>query len=155
MIGMSATMGYLTALIGAEPLFVFGVVAVLSAVMVFLGWSRQKASLVLFAMGLTYLTHFLWALHNPITGNSIMLITDGPVYNLYFLLLYAVIFALGWLLRSGDGEENGFVGTAMFVNLAGCYGLYLLLSVARFRDGLAGEHGLRLLCSLESLLASG
>ncbi len=142
MIGMSAAMGYLTALISNDALFLFSAVALLSAAMVFLGWSRGRGPLALYGIVLSYLTHFLWALNNPVAGNSIKLVSGGPEYNLYFLLLYALIVALGWLLRAGSEEENGTMSTAMFLNIAGSYGLFLLLSVSRFHDGLMVNNGI-------------
>jgi len=139
MVGMSATLGYITALIGGEPLFVFAVVTVMSGAVVYFARTRGWKPLIVVGIILTYLTHTLWVMNNPILGGTVGLISP-PAFSMFFLLVYAVVYALGTLFRAGGTVEDESVGALSFLNLAGCYTLYLFVSLARFDADLALFH---------------
>jgi uncharacterized membrane protein len=139
LVGISATLGYLTALIGGQSLFVFAVVSIVSGAVVYI--ARTHGWKVLIAVGiiLAYVTHALWLMNNPILGGAVGLISPS-VYSMVVLLVYALIFALGTLYRGAGIEEDEWVGTQSFLNLAGCYSLFLFVSIARFGADLSFLH---------------
>jgi uncharacterized membrane protein len=134
--GIGLTFGSITALIGAEPWIVVPLSTVLALVTVVIVRERRWLSLLLFGTVLTYLTHLLWVLNNPVLGNAITLVPFSP-WTVLPLLLYAVIYAAGILFREPATEEEGIVIGNSFVNGLGAGALYLVITVARSGDALA------------------
>jgi hypothetical protein len=126
---ISLTAGYITALIGGEALFVFVVCASLAIGAVLLARKYGWHAVLIYATIATYLTHFIWALGNPVMGNEIRLVTTSPL-SLTFILLYLLVFAGGTLLRPAGALEEASVVVASFANALSGYGLYFLLTLA-------------------------
>lgn len=139
LVAISAALGYLTALIGGQPFFVFALVTVLSVAVVFIARMRGWRPLIVAGIGFAYLTHALWTMNNPILGGTIGLISPS-LYSMGALLVYAVVFALGTLYRGSGITEDEWVGGQSFLNLAGCYLLFLFVSIARFVPDLSLLH---------------
>ena len=118
-------LGYLTALIGAQTVFVLPVLTVLSAIVVYFTLKFRWNSLLAIGITLTYLTHFVWTANNPFFGNTLQF-GASPQIHLAFILLYTIIFAGAEIFRSRDIPENlpvilNTVLTALFG-----YGLFAL-----------------------------
>lgn len=121
--GFNLTLGFLTALIGGQPLFVFAVLTLLSATISYLTWRFQSNALLAFGMVLTYLTHFIWSANNPFFGNDLQF-GLAPQSHLGFILIYAAIFAATLTSRKDITQEsagvilnsalNAFVGFGIF-----------------------------------------
>lgn len=120
----SLLLGYTTALISDSAYFIFALIIVISSVAVYLRLRREWLNLIFFGIFFSYLTHFMWLINNPFLGKPIEAVSL-PL-NLLFILSYAVIFALGNILRQNDKEENYFVTAASFLNAGSAYALLLL-----------------------------
>ncbi|MGB2960203.1 MAG: hypothetical protein WBD30_15050, partial [Bacteroidota bacterium] len=138
---MSLTMGYLAALLGNHAYFLFGVLTALSLTVVYAHRRFAWNGVLAFAAVMTYFTHFVWALNNPVLGNRLQMIT-GTEENLVFVLLYALIFALGTLGRSKDRPESATVGLNSFLNGFASFGLLLMLSLGAYQSHMATWQGL-------------
>lgn len=120
----SLLLGYTTALISDSAYFIFVLIIVISSVAVYLRLKREWFNLIFFGIFFSYLTHFMWFINNPFLGKPIEAVSL-PL-NLLFILCYAMIFALGNILRKNDKEENYFVTAASFLNAGSSYVLLLL-----------------------------
>ena len=121
-------MGFLTSLIGADPHFVFLVNAVMAAVVAACVVRYRWTSLLPVGIVLTYLSHFLWAVNNPIAGNAIQLISF-PEINLLFLLLDVVILSAANLVRAEGQPEDAAAIVSAFLNGLGSYLLLVIVSL--------------------------
>ncbi len=63
-----------------------------------------------------------------------------PYINILFLLIYAVIFSLGNLLREKSQPEDGKIVISTILNCLGAYGLYLIITISEFKDVLPVSH---------------
>ena len=133
------TLGFITAIISALPLFMFTILSVLAGLCVFIQKKYQWHYLLHFGIILTYFSHFIWFINNPFLGHKIQLVST-PLYNIYFILFYAVIFSLASLLRPKDLDEDNNLALSMFLNSFGSYGLYLIITLTQFQDHLALNH---------------
>ena len=137
---ISLTTGYGTALIGGELLFVILVSSALAGVAAYLARRFDWKPLLLYAVLLTYLTHTIWAVNNPVLGNTLRLVSPAPGHILV-VLLYASILACGTLFRRAEPKEEGIVIVTSFMNGLGAYGLYLLVTLEQTGSTLAAYHG--------------
>jgi uncharacterized membrane protein len=122
------TMGFLAALIGAEPYFVFLVNAVMAAVVAACAVRYRWTLLLPAGIVLTYVSHFLWALNNPVAGNAIQLVST-PEINLLFLLLDVVILSAANLVRPEGQTEDAAAIVSAFLNGLGSYGLIVIVTL--------------------------
>jgi uncharacterized membrane protein len=130
---LALVMGYATLIVVDSTPLTLGGLTVLALLTSYLGNRFAGGGTMLCALVLTYLTHLLWALNNPLLGHTISVNSSHPG-NLLFLLLYAVIFAAGTMLRSDRSSESGTTIAAGFVNGGGAYSVFLLLTLVSFRD---------------------
>jgi hypothetical protein len=96
---------------------------------------------VLITLGvvLSYLTHFVWSMNNPVFGNPVQQVSS-PSINLSFILIYAAVFSAGMLRLDRKKEESLVSVTNVFLNGAGAYCLLLLLTLTAFRAGFGLWH---------------
>jgi hypothetical protein len=125
-------LGFLTALVGETPNFLFIVLSLLSISVVYFKFKYEWSYVLFFGIVLTYITHFIWFLNNPVLGNRMELVSS-PESNLLFILVYSGIFAFGNLLRDKNIPENNSVIMNSLFNSLGCYGLYLFISATKFQ----------------------
>lgn len=149
---LSLAMGYATAIVGDQAYFLFAVVMFMSGLAVYFKWKYQWHNLLIFGIALAYFTHFLWFLNNPFLGKTLQFVSS-PENNLLFLLLYVLIFAAGNFSRDKNLPENNRVIIATFLNCAGGYGLFLLISVIKFPEHVAMYHLLATLVFLGLAIA--
>jgi uncharacterized membrane protein len=122
----SLLLGYATALISDSSFFLFALNVMVSSIAVYLSLKRRWINLIYFGIFFSYLTHFMWLINNPFLGKPIGAV-NLPL-NLLFIQGYAVIFALGNILRKDMREENYFVIPASFLNAGASYALMLIAS---------------------------
>ncbi|MGD9897776.1 MAG: DUF2339 domain-containing protein [Calditrichaceae bacterium] len=137
--GMGLTLGYITAIVSKEPFQIFTILVLVSAVAVYYKIRHHRQSIYLWGIFLTYLTHFIWFINNPFMGNKIELV-DSPAVNVLFILLYAVIFAMGNIFRSRDEKEDDRLVLSTFLNCLGCYTLFLLITLAGIKLNVPAYH---------------
>jgi uncharacterized membrane protein len=129
--GMGLVLGCFTALAGGEAHFAFVTIVVMSAVTVCFHRRYAWETMPLLGTILALLTHGLWALNSPVLGNPIRLVTS-PETNLFFLLAYPVVFAVGNLLPGKGVKESPWENATTFLSGGGSYGLLLLLNLGLF-----------------------
>jgi hypothetical protein len=124
------TLGYATAIVSDSPYFLFILTAVMSGVVVYFTIKYKWEYLIFYGILLTYFTHLVWFINNPFLGNPIQFVSS-PQANIYFILLYALIFALGNLYRGKNLPEDDLLIANTFLNCVGCYGLYLIITLTK------------------------
>ena len=132
---LSLTLGYITAIVGNEPWLFFGYITVLAAIAVYFKITYDWQKLFLYAVVLSYFTHFLWFINNPFMGHQIVLVST-PHINIYFLMLYTIILATGMLFRRDKDHEDPNTIISGFFTGFGSYALFLLLTLTKFRTDL-------------------
>jgi hypothetical protein len=123
------TLGFLTALIGGQPLFVFIVLTFLSAIVSYLSWKFQSFGFLAFGVSLTYLTHFLWSANNPFFTGEIQF-GQAPEIHLGIVLIYAALFAATMTLRKERTQESPGVILNSALNAFAGFGVFSLSTLA-------------------------
>jgi hypothetical protein len=136
---LSLTMGYITAIVSNQTYLLFSILLLMSLLTVYFKLKFQWQKLIIYGIVLTFLTHFVWFLNNPFLGNKLEFVSS-PQNNLFFILIYILIFAAGNYFRSRDLPENNIVIISTFLNSFSGYGLYLLLSISKFNEHLGLFH---------------
>lgn len=130
---------YLTALLNGSTIFVFLMLVLASTIFAYFAIRYEMPLLILPGMLMTYISHTVWFLNNPVIGNPVRLV-DGPFYNIYFALLCMAIFAIGQLfLIRRRGEDNAIISTTMLNCIFG-YAVFFMLTFVQFDQGFALSH---------------
>ena len=137
---LSLILGYVTALVSNNPYSVFGFLTLLSLFTVYFKLKYNWHTFIFAGIFLTYFSHFLWFMNNPVLGNTLQPV-QGPSINLIFLLIYAVIFASGERLRKSPFPENATVVFSSILNAGGCYFLFFLITFV-YKDASASLYHL-------------
>ena len=124
---LSLALGYVTAIVSENPYSIFLMLTTLSLLSVYFRLKYSWMPFLFTGILLTYFTHLLWFMNNPVLGNTLQTIQE-PEINLLFLLVYSIIFAMGNRLRKGPYPEDPQVIMGTILNAAGCYGLFLLIA---------------------------
>ena len=139
LVGMNLALGFLTALAGGPPLFVFSVITAMSVISVVLALRYQWQWVFNLGIVFSFLTHFVWSINNPLFGNPVQLATV-PEMNLLFVLLYAAVFGVGMLVQSTTEEEDAVSVADSVINGFGSYVLLTLLTLTAFKSSFAAWH---------------
>jgi uncharacterized membrane protein len=137
---VSLTLGYVTALVSDNPYSIFGFLTLLAVLSVYFKLRYNWKTFLYVGIVLTYFTHLLWFMNNPVLGNTLQAVT-GPGINLLFLLVYSIIFAAGTKLRKDPYPEDTPVVFGTILNAGGCYSLFFLISYV-FNDSSASFYHL-------------
>ena len=129
------TLGYIVAIIAGKAIPLFSILTIMSILTVYFYLKKKWNGLFIYGILLTYFIHFIWFINNPFLGNRIQFVSS-PEINIYFILLYIVIFSLGNLLRSKETPENNTVISSTFFNSINAFGLYLLITASKFTEHL-------------------
>ena len=125
LLGLAMLTGLVAVTVVGAPLGVFVTVALLAALAACAAVRQAWPGLLLGAIPAVYLTHLLWAINRPWGGRSFKVLLE-PRVALLFLLVYAVILAVGSLRRRDRSLEDPGTIRAVLLNCGACYGLYLL-----------------------------
>ena len=125
--GLTIVLGYATAILADQTYALLAGAAILSGVTVYISGRYQWRHLVFVGIILSYLTHLIWFVNNPLLGNKIQFVLSHH-FNVLFLLLYALIFAGANFFRKKDIPEDNLVLISTFLNSVGAYGLFLLIT---------------------------
>ncbi|MEK6552059.1 MAG: hypothetical protein AABZ54_01230 [Bacteroidota bacterium] len=121
----------ITALISDSYWLIFFILILICGWSVYLkrifGWN----SFYTYAILLVYFTHFVWFIGNPVAGNKIAL-QSSPLINIYFLLLYCLVYAYGNF--SGDRGEKESINSILntLLNSFLCFFLLLIIALSKF-----------------------
>ncbi len=124
---VSLTLGYTTAIVNGNGYFIFTMITILALAIYSLKNKYNWSGLIIFGILISYTTHFIWFINNPVLGNTVEFI-HSPQINSLFLLIYMIIFALSNLSR-GSIEEDFRDIFDISINLFFCYGLFLLTTI--------------------------
>lgn len=136
---VSLTLGYITAVVSDNAVFIFIMITLLSATIVYLKLKLQWKSLVLYGLFLSYFTHLLWFINNPFMGHKIQFV-HLPEYNLLFLLIYFFIFSSSHLLRPKDEVEDNHLIFTTLINSLTAYGLFSFISLIAAENSILEYH---------------
>lgn len=136
---VNLTLGYITAVVSDNAYFIFVTIALLSSAVVYFKLKFQWKKLVYYGLFLTYFTHFLWFINNPLLGREVSFVLQ-PELNLIFLLTYFIIYSLGHLLRAESEIENDMLIVTTLMNCIFSVGLFLLISITTVKESLTTYH---------------
>ncbi len=126
------TLGYIASLISGETYIIFLSILVLTTLSSYVKINYQWGKLFYYTIFLTYLTHLIWFINNPlITGNKIGLVTE-PYLNIFFLMLYLVIIAVGNIYRKVEFGDDKQRIMSSFFNSFGFILLFAFITTTKF-----------------------
>ncbi len=137
--GISLVLSYVSALITGQAIILFCCISLLALLAVYFMVRYQWPHIFTLSIALTYLAHAIWFINNPLIGNRIQLASTSE-YNLLFLLIYAMIYAVAILFREKNQPEDAHIISSALLNCLGGYGLFLLISVTRFPANIGVYH---------------
>ncbi|HKI78602.1 MAG TPA: hypothetical protein VKA26_08690 [Ignavibacteriaceae bacterium] len=136
---LSIFFGYATAIVSENPYAIFCLIIIMSLLSVSFLIKSKWYPFLFVGIFLTYFTHLVWFINNPVLGNELKMNSD-PVVNLLFLIIYSIIFTIGIRLRKDNSIEDTPVIYSSFMNAAGCYGLFLFVSLMSKYESAAIYH---------------
>ncbi|PKL83624.1 MAG: hypothetical protein CVV24_04020 [Ignavibacteriae bacterium HGW-Ignavibacteriae-3] len=89
-----------------------------------------------YSIVLVYFSHLAWFVGNPVAGNNFGL-ESSPLINIYFLLLYCLIYAYGNLSGKRSEEESMNAVLNTLLNSFMCFLLFLIISLSKFMSAVA------------------
>ncbi|MCX6169243.1 MAG: DUF2339 domain-containing protein [Ignavibacteriales bacterium] len=135
LMAIGVTLLSLSMLIADNSWLIFFVLILISGLSVYLKQKLNWTSFFTFAILLVFFTHLIWFIGNPVAGNKISL-QSSPLFNIYFLLIYALIFAYGNILgERGEKESLNTILNTMFNSIL-CFLLVLIISLTKFSETL-------------------
>jgi len=126
---LALLLGFATALINSNTYLLFISLILLSVLIVYLTLKYSWRGLLIYGIVFTYFAHLLWFLNNPFFGNVMQIVTS-PQINVLFILAYLFVFSLGCILRPDRDSEKFNVILSSFLNAAGGYGLFLIITLS-------------------------
>jgi hypothetical protein len=102
---LSIILGYLTAILGENPYYIFTWITIIAAVSAYIKIKYKWESFLTLSIFLAYLTHFLWFINNPLLGHELMFVT-GTKLNLIFPFLYFLVFTSAYTIKRNEPGET-------------------------------------------------
>ena len=125
---------YISAMVSSNSYSIFILLALISALTVWIQLKYDWDNLLLVGIFLAYLVHLLWFVNNPIITGNIETVLNSS-WNILFVFIYTGVFLTGNYLKSiSEVEENSAIFNNMIIVAAG-YGLFTVLSLIQ-RPGL-------------------
>ncbi|MDR3668155.1 MAG: hypothetical protein P4L35_15035 [Ignavibacteriaceae bacterium] len=121
--GLSITLGYLTAILGENPYYIFIWITIIAAFSVYIKIKNKWETFLTLSIFLAYLTHFIWFINNPLLGHELMFVT-GTQANIIFPFIYFIIFSSAYTVKR---YEEGEPFTKIFNTSLNSIFFYLLL----------------------------
>jgi len=137
--GLGLLYGFGAALVLDHPFVVLAAITFLAVYIMLTRVQKGWNSILVLGTALAYFTHLLFSLGNPILGHEIQIIS-APGIGIWFLLLYALLFAAATLRRPGPQTEGLGVVVASGLNVAGSYGIFLVLTLTSFQEAFVVSH---------------
>ncbi len=123
---INITLGFITAVISEEVVSLLIINTILSLIIVYARLKYNWRKVIFYGLALTYFTHFIWFINNPLMGHKFGFI-QGSEFNLAFILIYMLIYATGNFLRNKNEQEDEFLIINTIINCSIGYGLFLLI----------------------------
>jgi len=125
---LGITFGIATAVLSDYSYFIFSLISVLSICVVLFHQKYKWNSFLFYGMFLAYFTHLIWFINNPLLGNTIQTVSQ-PELNLFFILVYVLIFSAAYLFSGKDEQDNYVSASAAMFNSSGGFGLFILITL--------------------------
>ena len=136
---VSLTLGYITANLVGLPEIQLLLTTLMALIVVIIYLRLNWYPILVYGIFLTGLTHFHWFLNNPLLGNKVEF-GSTFAYNIYFIFAYILIFGLAFFRRPKEGNDENKIVPGLFLSSFGLYGLFLIITLAKFRDHLVIDH---------------
>ena len=133
------SLAFITAMLIDAALAEFILISFLSVFIVYLKGKYNWTELVTFGLIITYFTHLLWFLNNPLIGNPVKVSTATEI-NLLFVLLYFLIYTFGSFLSIKKEKENNLIALNILLNCLMGYGLFFIISIFTVKQSLFLYH---------------
>lgn len=126
---VSLTLGLITSVINHESFYLYFVVTLVALFGIYLRLHYKWTGVVLYLMPVTYLTHLVWYFINTSNTNRTDISISIPI-NLFFILVYALIFSISHLKRGEPLPENLNAGLFTFFNSVFAFASILLIMLS-------------------------
>ena len=137
--GTILALAFLTAMLIETALIEFILILALAIFTAFLKEKYSWRTLLTYGLIITYFTHFLWFINNPLAGNPIK-ITTGISINLPFILLYFLVFTYSNYLSIKKEKENNLISLNILLNCLSAFGLFFIISLLSAKESLFQYH---------------
>ena len=101
---LSIVFGYIAALLGGDPYYIFISLIVLASISVYVKIQYKWETFFSISIFLAYLTYFLWSINNPLLGNELTFVSE-PEINILFPFLYYILFSMGYIIKRDEQGE--------------------------------------------------
>jgi hypothetical protein len=149
--GLAMSLGMAAVLLIDKTHLSLSLVAINASLIVFLAIRHNWRRLLIATIILTYGTHLLWLLNNPVAGHPWQGVSEHQ-YNLGYLFLYAAIFSCPALLHKKVSPTDALSIAALLFNCLGFSLLTLLVILTHHQQSYAAIYlavaGLFLLLSI-------
>jgi hypothetical protein len=136
---ISLTLGFITANIGNPDLIQFMLTTLFALIVAIIYIKRKWYPILVYGIFLTGLTHFHWFIGNPLLGDKIELASTF-YNNIYFIFFYVLLFGLAIYQRPKEADDENKIALSLFLSSFGFYGLFLIITLTKFKDQLALDH---------------
>ena len=136
---ISLTLGYITANLVGLPEIQLLLTTLMALIVLIIYLRLNWYPILVYGIFLTGLTHFHWFLNNPLLGNKVELGSTFS-YNIYFIFAYILMFGLAFFRRPKEGNDENKIVPGLFLSSFGFYGLFLIITLTKFRDHLVLDH---------------
>jgi hypothetical protein len=120
---LTIILGYLTAILGENPFYIFIWITGLAAVSVYIKIKYKWETFLTLSIFLAYLTHFIWFINNPLLGYELAFVT-GTKVNILFPFFYFIVFVSGYTIKR---DEPGETFLKIFNIASNCVYFYFLI----------------------------
>ncbi len=126
--GLGITLGFVTAILSDSSYSIFLIITAISIVVVLFKLKSKTNFILFYGITLAYLTHLIWFINNPFLGHSLQTVSE-PESNLFFILVYVLIFSFAYLFSGKDEEDDYVSASGSMFNSGGGYGLFILITL--------------------------
>ncbi len=131
---IALTLGYIASLVSGETYIIFLSILVLTVLSSYIKINYEWGRLFYYSVFLTYLTHFVWFINNPLIINNKIELVKEPYLNVFFLMSYLIVVAVGNIFRKAEFGNDKQRVISSFFNSFGFLLLFTLITVTQFRS---------------------
>ena len=121
--GLAILTGYAAALAVGTPWHLMGMVTIMVLFSAFASVRHDWSWLLVFATPGAFITYLLWAIGNPVIGNTVGIVKD-PFISVYVILGWIVLFAVAMSMRRQRDTE---IPAAQVSSVLNCGGYFLFM----------------------------
>jgi len=131
---VAITLSSIAALVSGETYIIFLSILAIISLSSYIKIKYEWGQLFYYSIALSYITHFIWFINNPlIAGNKIQLV-DKPYLNIFFLMMYLIVIAVGNVYRKVEFGNDKQKVMSSFFNSFGFIFLFAFITVTQFKS---------------------